>query len=291
VADTHTHLASLEHIDPALALARASLAGLRFVVNVVDPTERARDPRALLADLDRWVAGCAAILDVWAAQGVLDALGERPQVPEVRLLVGCHPHNASSFDEGARAAMRELLAAPITCGIGEIGLDYHYDLSPRDVQRAVFEEQLAWAVELDAPLSLHVREAHADAAPIMRRTGLPAAGAVLHCFDLGPDDAAPFQELGCVLGIGGAATFKRNAPTREAVAQAPAGGVVTETDAPYMAPEPLRGTLCEPAYTALTMRLVADLRAEAAGEDLALAYARAWETARRIFDRPAPLGA
>lgn len=291
VADSHTHLTSLRHIDPAFALARAAVAGVRFLVTVADPADDAADPAALMADLARWQDGCARILDAWRAAGVLDALGEAPAPPRVRLLVGCHPHNARLFDDAARAAMRALLAEPLCCGVGEIGLDYHYDLSPRDVQRAVFCEQLELACELNAPLSLHIREAHADAALIMRQTGLPAAGAVLHCFDLGPDDARPFQEMGCVLGVGGALTFKRNDSTRAAVVQAPAGGVVTETDAPYMAPEPLRGTRCEPAHVALTARFAADLRAEGLGEDPARFYADAYGRAVGLFDRPAPLSA
>lgn len=290
VADSHTHLSSLRHIDPALALARAACAGVRFLVDVVDPTDDAANPAALFADLERWQGEAAEVVAAWNAAGVLDALGEPLRLPRVRLLAGCHPHNASKFDAAARAALRELLAHPLACGVGEIGLDYHYDLSPRDVQRAVFREQLELACELDAPLSLHIREAHHEAAPLMRETGLPqTAGVVLHCFDLGPEDAAPFQEMGCVLGIGGAVTFKRNEDTRAAVLQAPLGGVVTETDAPYMAPEPLRGTQCEPAMVAATTRYVADLRAAELGEDPSAFYASAYETAVRTFDRPAPL--
>ena len=289
IADSHTHLSSLRALDPALALARASLAGVRFVVDVVDPTDDGRDPAALLADLADWQGRAAQMLAAWGASGVLDALGQAPVPPRVRLVVGCHPHNASAFDEQAHQAMAELLAHPLCAGIGEIGLDYHYDLSPRDVQRAVFEEQLALACELNAPLSLHIREAHHEAAPLMERVGVPQAGAVLHCFDLGPDDAAPFQALGCVLGIGGAVTFKRNEPTRDAVAQASRGGLVTETDAPYMAPEPLRGTPCEPAMTARTMRFIADLRAEQRDEKPSDCYAAAYERAVELFDGPTPL--
>ena len=291
VADSHTHLSSLRRIDPAHALARAALAGVRFLVDVVDPADDAADPAALLADLSRWQEGCARILDAWGAEGARDAAGGVPAPPRVRLLVGCHPHNARLFDDAARDAMRILLADPVCGGIGEIGLDYHYDLSPRDVQRAVFREQLELAVALDAPLSLHIREAHGEAARIMRETGLPAAGCVLHCFDLGPEDAAPFQGMGCVLGVGGAVTFKRNDPTREAVTLAPRDGVVTETDAPYMAPEPMRGVPCEPAMAAQSCRFVADLRAEALGEDPADFYAASYARAVALFDRPSPLGA
>ena len=135
-----------------------------------------------------------------------------------------------------------------------------------------------------------MREAHDEAAQIMAEVGLPReGGAVLHCFDLGPEDAAPFLEMGCVLGIGGAVSFKRNEPTRDAVAALGRGQLVLETDAPYMAPEPLRGTQCEPAYIARTAEFVADLRRERCGDEPADTYRDAYELARRIFDRPAPL--
>lgn len=291
IAESHTHLTSLRHIDPALALARAAAAGVRFIVTVVDPADEARDPHFVLDAIDAARRGCDEILAAWRSEGLLDALGCELAAPEVRLLPGCHPHNAKDFDDEARASLRYLLAQPICCGIGEIGLDYHYDLSPREVQRAVFREQMELACELGASLSLHIREAHGEAAQILRETGLPAAGGtVLHCFDLGPEDAAPFLEMGCVLGIGGAVTFKRSDPTREAVLGIAPEQVVFETDAPYMAPEPLRGTQCEPAYIAVTARAVADLRAERLGEDPARTYAASYELCRKIFDRPAPLG-
>lgn len=277
VADSHTHLTSLRGLDPALALARAALAGLTFVVTVVDPTDDATDPASLLADLDAWQAGARVLLEAWGVAGEV-------AVPRVRLLVGCHPHNARLFDGAARAAMRELLAAPICCGVGEIGLDYHYDLSPREVQRAVFEEQLSCAIELDAPVSLHVREAHDDAYEVLRRLGIPAAGAVLHCFDLGVEEMERFCELGCSFGIGGAVTFASCDPLREAMARCPLARILTETDAPYMSPVPLRGTACEPASTALTVEFLAGLRHEALGEDVAEQY-RAFEAnARALFD-------
>lgn len=291
IAESHTHLTSLRHVDAGLALARAALAGVRFLVTVVDPADDARDPQGLLASLQGWQRACDETLAAWAAQGVLDALGQEPRTPQVRLLVGCHPHNAKDFDDEARAAMRRLLAEPICCGIGEIGLDYHYDLSPRDVQREVFRAQLELACELDASLSLHVREAHDEAAQIMGEVGLPrTGGAVLHCFDLGYDDAAPFLEMGCVLGIGGAVSFKKNDATRDALARVPRASFVFETDAPYMAPEPLRGTQCEPAYIARTAEFASELRAERCGDDPADTYRDAYELCLRIFDRPAPLG-
>ncbi len=258
IADSHTHLTCLVDLDPAVALARDALAGVDFVLTVVDPTDDAANPRALMARLDIWQRRARATLDAWGRTDLA--------VPRVRLAVGCHPHNARLFDRAAHEAMAYLLGQPVCSALGEIGLDYHYDFSPRQVQREVFAEQLRLACQLDAPLSLHVREAHAEAADIMREVGLPAAGAVMHCFDCGPETLRVFAGLGCHFGIGGAATFSSMGQLRDALADpacAP-GCLVTETDSPYMAPTPLRGTACEPADVALSCDYLARLRARAA---------------------------
>ena len=276
IADSHTHLTSLRAVHPAVALARAALAGLDFLVTVVDPTDDATDPVAVLGCLTDWELQARAVFDAWGLPGVA--------VPRVRMLSGCHPHNARLFDEAARASMRLLLADPRCCGVGEIGLDYHYDLSPRNVQLRVFEQQLRLAIELDAPVSLHIREAHDDAFELMSRTGIPSAGAVLHCFDLGPEELHRFAALGCSFGIGGAVSFASCEPTRQAMRECPAERIVTETDAPYMAPVPLRGTPCEPAHTAVTVDFLTRLRAEARGEDVAEQCAAFEANARALFD-------
>ena len=276
VADSHTHLTSLRHVHPAVAVARAALAGVGFLVTVVDPTEDACDAGSVLGGLGQWEGDARRILDAW---GFAEAA-----VPRVRMLVGCHPHNARLFDENARREMRALLAHPLCAGVGEIGLDYHYDLSPRDEQRRVFAEQLELAIALDAPLSLHIREAHAEAYEIMVARGIPKAGAVLHCFDLGWDVAEPFLGMGCHLGLGGAVTFARNEDTRQAALRCPPNRIVIETDAPYMAPVPLRGNRCEPAYAALNCAFVADLRACELGESQPELYASFSSQAHALFD-------
>ncbi|MBS5450935.1 MAG: TatD family hydrolase [Coriobacteriia bacterium] len=276
ISDSHTHLTSLRAIHPAIALARAALAGLDFIVTVVDPTDDACDPQSLFAQLADWQVQARAVLDAWGLSEL--------SAPRVRMLPGCHPHNARLFDGEARAAIRELLADPLCCGIGEIGLDYHYDLSPRDVQQRVFEQQLRLACELDAPVSLHIREAHDDAYELLSRVGIPTSGAVLHCFDLGPEELRRFLDLGCSFGIGGAVSFASCEPTRQAMRECPAECIVTETDAPYMAPVPLRGTPCEPAHTAVTVDFLTRLRAEARGEDVAWQCATYAANARTLFD-------
>lgn len=278
IADSHTHLTCLEGIDAGQALARDAVAGIDFVVTVVDPTDDARDPKQLLRDLDIWQREARVALDTWGLQDIA--------VPRVRLLVGCHPHNARLFDAQARAAMKYLLEQPVCAGIGEIGLDYHYDLSPREMQVDVFTEQLRLACDLDAPLSLHVREAHMQAARIMHEVGLPQAGCVMHCFDCDIETYRVFAAMGCHFGIGGAVTFKSMEQLREVVRSPECSleSLVSETDSPYMAPVPLRGTPCEPAYIALTCSYIADLRHEALGEEQVDVIKSMHDEAIALFD-------
>ena len=219
VADTHCHLGMLDNVP--LALARAAVHGMGFIECITDPSEYRSDElsaQETYARLDEWVADARCILDSWG-MGQLEP-------PVIRMASGVHPHNAKDWERGL-PVLRELLACPATSCLGEIGLDYHYDKSPRDVQREVFALQLRMAHELGLPVSLHIREAHSDALEILRAEGLPAAGCILHCFNLGPDDLAPFVELGCYVALGGPLTFKKECATRAAVALASPGRLLT----------------------------------------------------------------
>lgn len=261
VADTHCHLGMLP--DVPLALARAAVHGVGFIECITDPSEQAEDEvwsREVYARLDGWCAAARTLLDEWGAEGV--------EVPRVRMACGVHPHNARNWDFG-RPILEELLAHPATSCLGEVGLDYHYDKSPREDQRRVFALQLNMARELGLPVSLHIREAHAEALEILKREGVPQAGCILHCFNLGPQDLEPFIELGCHVALGGPLTFKKGCETRAAVSLVSAERLLTETDAPFMAPEPLRGVVCEPAHTAYTLRMLLDCLGYA-GEERAL---------------------
>jgi TatD DNase family protein len=137
-------------------------------------------------------------------------------------------------------------------------LDYHYDFSPRDQQREIFARQLQLANEAGLPVSLHVREAHDEALAILQRVGCPEAGVLLHCFNRDSATLRPFLELGCYVALGGPLTFKKSFDTRAAVTEVPLDRILTETDAPYMAPEPLRGTVCMPDQTLYTLRKLLD---------------------------------
>ena len=261
VADTHCHLGMLP--DVPLALARAAAHGVGFIECITDPAEQAEDERRareVYASLGEWREAARALLDEW---GMVEV-----QVPAVRMASGVHPHNARCWSEGL-PILEELLAHPATSCLGEIGLDYHYDMSPREDQRRVFALQLKMAQELGLPVALHIREAHAEALQILKREGVPQAGCILHCFNLGPQDLEPFAELGCYVALGGPLTFKKECGTRAAVSLVSPERLLTETDAPFMAPEPLRGVVCEPAHTAYTLRMLLDCLGYA-GEERAL---------------------
>ncbi|NTU72442.1 MAG: TatD family hydrolase [Coriobacteriia bacterium] len=191
------------------------------------------------------------------------------------MIVGCHPHNAKLFDAAAEAELRRLAADPRTCALGELGLDYHYDQSPRDVQRAAFGRHLEIAHELDLPVVVHLREAHGDGERILRDVGVPTAGCILHCFNLAACDMQPFIELGCHVSFAGPVTFKKADEVREAAALVPADRILTETDCPFMAPEPFRGRTNEPAFTVFTAARIAGARGVALADFAASSYANA----------------
>ncbi len=203
--------------------------------------------------------------------------------PEVRIILGVHPHNAKDFYV-AEGPMLELATHPLTCAIGEIGLDYYYDHSPRDVQRAAFRTQLELAHELGLPAVIHLREAHGDGSRILRDVGVPPAGCILHCYNLGAEPMQEFLEMGCYVSFAGPVTFKKSEEIREAATLVPADRLLTETDCPFMAPEPFRGRKNEPAYTVFTAARIAEARGEALPEFAAAAYANAL----RVFGQERP---
>jgi TatD DNase family protein len=175
--------------------------------------------------------------------------------------VGTHPHYAHEELDVSARDLAERARHPKVVGIGEVGLDYHYDNSPREAQERGLRTHIAAARETALPLIVHCRDADADMARIlteeMRQGTFPA---VLHCFTGGRDLARTGVEHGCYVSFSGILTFKRSDELRAIAAELPADRILVETDAPYLAPQPWRGKRNEPAYVAETARVLAQCR-------------------------------
>ncbi|MBK9263766.1 MAG: TatD family hydrolase [Polyangiaceae bacterium] len=201
------------------------------------------------------------------------------RLPDVWSTAGVHPHDALVLDDAMEAEIERLAAAPRLCAIGEIGLDYHYMRSPKSTQQEVFRRLIALAVRVRKPIVVHTREAPEDTLSILEEEGASRVGGVIHCFS----EDRPFAERAIALGFdisfSGIVTFKNARAIHEVAAWAPMDRILVETDSPYLAPIPMRGKRCEPAYVVHTARRVAELR----GDDFDTFVARTGENARRRF--------
>jgi TatD DNase family protein len=215
--------------------------------------------RALAAGVERMVA-------IGTGNGPPDLeagvrLAER--YPQFYATAGVHPHDAAKADPGTFAVLAELLKHPKVVALGEIGLDYHYDFSPRDVQRGVFVEQMRIARDARKPIVIHTREAWDDTLALLGEHWAPSRlGGIMHCFSGGPAEAEQALALGFYLSFGGIVTFPKATALQEAARLTPADRILVETDAPYLAPVPKRGKRNEPAYVVETARKLAALRGE-----------------------------
>src|SRR5450631_448761 len=198
--------------------------------------------------------------------------------PDVFATVGVHPHDTAEVTEEHWATFERLARAPRVVGIGETGLDYHYDHAPRELQQRAYRRSIALARAAGLPVVSHVRDAHADAATILREEAA-GLGGVIHCFTGGVAEARLYLDLGQYLSFSGIVTFKNAANIREAAAFAPLDRILVETDAPYLAPIPHRGARNEPAYIVETLKVVAGLRGVPT-EELDAATS---ENSRRLF--------
>ena len=303
LADTHGHLGSLHLHDPALALARAAVAGVRLLVIPVDPADefpRKWGSAAEFLDfLETHIEVARMCLAEAAEHGVVPPAFDGWDVPDlldnVHIVAGSHPYGAAAYDERAEALTRELLSSPRAVGVGEIGLDFGpYNEVDADVQLDAFRRQLRLAHELGLPVELHVRDAvgdtgfraHRMAADLLKQEGVPEAGCDLHCFTSNAHVMEDFKQLGCHIAYGGALTFSRSEEIRDALTVTPERCIITETDCPFMAPVPLRGEECEPAMVAFTAAYVARVRAEAGVETEANTYASLWRNACKLFGLP-----
>jgi TatD DNase family protein len=182
---------------------------------------------------------------------------DRAASPGISVVAGLHPHEAKEWSPEYETWLRGALARPAAAALGEIGLDYHYDHSPRDVQRRVFQTQLALAEELKLPVVIHAREADDDLLAILRE--FPRVRAVLHSFSSGLPLLEGALQLGHLASFSGMVTFK-NWALDDAIRMVPAGRLMVETDAPYLAPIPHRGKRNEPAYVKQVAERIAVVR-------------------------------
>jgi TatD DNase family protein len=199
--------------------------------------------------------------------------------PDIHASVGIHPHDVAHMTAETWEELERLARAPRVVGIGETGLDYYYDRSPREEQRAAFRRFIALGRTARLPIICHIRDAHEEAAELLTSEGAAEVGGVIHCFTGGVADARRYLDLGFHLSFSGILTFKNAAPIREAAVAAPLDRVMVETDAPYLAPIPHRGKRNEPSYVLETLALLAELR----GISFDDAAAATTANARRVF--------
>jgi TatD DNase family protein len=238
--DSHCHLEPKDFVTsdgaderPAV-LARARAAGVEGFVCVGSGSS--------LAEVHNAVAMADAHADVWAA-------------------VGIHPHDAARVPDGAFDEIERLAAShPRVVAVGETGLDYYYEHSPPADQQATLRRFIAIARATKKPLSLHIRDAHADAARILKEERAETVGGVIHCFTGDLRDAQAYVALGFHISLSGVVTFKSAEPIRQAAAWVPLERLLVETDCPFLAPVPLRGKRNEPAYITHTAAAVAAVR-------------------------------
>ena len=204
----------------------------------------------------------------------VEAVGIARAHPGVWATAGVHPHDASGGLDGVESLLRE----PEVVAVGECGLDYHYDHSPRDLQREAFAAQVGWANEAGTALVIHSREAWDDTFAVLRAEGTPER-AVFHCFTGGAGEARTALDLGAVLSFSGIVTFPSAAEVREAAAICPSDRFLVETDSPYLTPVPHRGKRNRPALVPLVGEAVAAAR----GVSTADVAESTWATAARVF--------
>lgn len=199
--------------------------------------------------------------------------------------VGVHPHDAISLHDVSYAQLAELGQDPNVVAIGEIGLDYHYDHSPRETQKATFARLIGLAKQLGKPMVIHTRSAAADTLDILAQEGARDVGGIIHCFSEDQSFAEKALDLGFFISFSGIVTFKNAKAVQQVARWAPLDRVLIETDSPYLAPIPKRGTPNEPAYIVHTAKFVAELRGLSLTTFAETTTANAEHVFRRRFPR------
>jgi TatD DNase family protein len=230
-------------------------------------------------------AGLVAMICIGAGRDLTpahNAVALAGREPDLFAAVGIHPHDVASMTEETWQALDGLARAPRVVGIGETGLDFYYDHSPREAQASAFRRFIALARAVRRPVICHIRDAHEEAAQILDQEGAREVGGVIHCFTGGPADARRYLDLGFHISLSGILTFKNAQPIRDAAVAAPLERLMVETDAPYLAPVPHRGKRNEPAFVTHTLAHLAALR----GISVEEAAAATTANARRLFALP-----
>jgi len=250
--DSHVNLHAPQFAeDQAEVIARARAAGIGLMVTICDRVSSFEAVHAL----------AMAHADIWCT-------------------VGTHPHEAKENPQLDAKTLIDLAARPKVVGIGEAGLDYHYDLSPREVQRAVLSAQITAARATGLPLVLHTREADEDTARMLEEAHAEGPFRILmHCYTSGPELARRAAALGAWFSVSGIATFKGAEEVRAVIRDMPADRIIVETDCPYLAPVPLRGRRNEPAFLPHILARLAEIR----GWTLAEAEARTEDAFFSLF--------
>ena len=250
--DSHVNLHAPQFAeDQAEVIARARAAGIGLMVTICDRVSSFEAVHAL----------AMAHADIWCT-------------------VGTHPHEAKENPQLDAKTLIDLAARPKVVGIGEAGLDYHYDLSPREAQRAVLSAQITAARATGLPLVLHTREADEDTARMLEEAHAEGPFRILmHCYTSGPELARRAAALGAWFSVSGIATFKGAEEVRAVIRDMPADRIIVETDCPYLAPVPLRGRRNEPAFLPHILARLAEIR----GWSLAEAEARTEDAFFSLF--------
>ncbi len=253
--DSHAHLDDLRYdTDRDNVLQRAQTAGIEAIVTI----------------------GC----DLATSQTAVVLAHAHPNIFAT---IGVHPHEAKEIGEGWYESFRSLAQHPKVVAYGEIGLDYHYDHSPREIQRQRFREQIHLARELALPLVIHTREAQEDTVMILREEGAVDVGGVFHCFSGDMWLAKDALDLGFYLSFSGVLTFKNATMLRDIAKTVPLDRLMVETDCPYLAPVPYRGKRNEPAYVQYVAETLAEIRGNGSVESVARATV---ENTKRVFRIP-----
>jgi TatD DNase family protein len=241
------------HEPPVVIDSHCHLAGREFSADLPEVIERATAGG---------VKGALCILSEGDADEDVAASRLRTLWPSAHFATGIHPHKAGAHagqvEQAVEAVERRVLEHRAVA-IGEIGLDYHYDFSPRDVQQEIFRAQIRLARELGLPIIIHTREAADDTFRILREEGGPSVRGVFHCFTGDVAMARAALDLGFYLSYAGILTFPKAGELREAARMTPLDRLLSETDAPYLAPTPYRGKRNEPAFVVRVVETLADL--------------------------------